>query len=173
MDNALHNKNALITGAGKRTGIGYGIAKKLASKETTVANRLRRESTEDIVKRIRDAKSEIEIEQVVETGDFWPTGNIWDLTRIRQIKVMAKRIPEANKLNVHHASDTDDSLGLSGIWQNWDGGEWVDARSILSLLSLAAKCGTVLHVRAAGADAEEAVEALGVLIEKDYTDELR
>jgi phosphocarrier protein HPr len=51
--------------------------------------------------------------------------------------------------------------------------EWVDGRSILSLLSLAAGCGTVLRVRATGADAEEAVEALGLLIEKTYTDELR
>lgn len=66
------------------------------------------------------------IEQIVETGDFWPTGNIWDLTRIRQIKVMAKRIPEAHQLTVTHSSNTDDSLGLSGIWQNWSGGEWED-----------------------------------------------
>jgi phosphotransferase system HPr (HPr) family protein len=53
------------------------------------------------------------------------------------------------------------------------GSEWVDGRSILSLLSLAARCGTVLRVRATGPDAEEAVEALGQLIEKSYTDELR
>jgi len=45
-------------------------------------------------------------------------------------------------------------------------GEWVDARSVLSLLSLAAGPGTTLRLRAAGRDAEEAVEALGRLLEE-------
>ena len=43
--------------------------------------------------------------------------------------------------------------------------EWVDARSVLSLLSLAAGPGTTLRLRAAGTDAEEAIEALGQLLE--------
>ncbi|MHC4422855.1 MAG: HPr family phosphocarrier protein, partial [Planctomycetota bacterium] len=43
--------------------------------------------------------------------------------------------------------------------------EWVDARSVLSLLSLAAGPGTTLRLRAAGADAAEAIEALGKLLE--------
>jgi phosphotransferase system HPr (HPr) family protein len=45
------------------------------------------------------------------------------------------------------------------------GDDWVDGRSILSLLSLAAGCGTRLRVRAEGADAGDAVEALGQLLE--------
>ncbi len=45
------------------------------------------------------------------------------------------------------------------------GDEWVDGRSILSLLSLAAGQGTVLRVRAEGPDATEAVAALGRLLE--------
>ena len=45
------------------------------------------------------------------------------------------------------------------------GGEWVDGRSILSLLSLAAGSGTSLTIRAGGPDAAEAVEALGRLLE--------
>ena len=45
------------------------------------------------------------------------------------------------------------------------GDEWVDARSVLSLLSLAAGPGVTLRLRAVGADAEEAVEALGQLLE--------
>lgn len=45
------------------------------------------------------------------------------------------------------------------------GEEWVDGRSILSLLSLAASRGTTLRVRAEGPDAAEAVAALGRLIE--------
>ncbi len=46
------------------------------------------------------------------------------------------------------------------------GDEWVDGRSVLSLLSLAASKGTKLCVRAVGPDAREAVEALGALIER-------
>ena len=45
------------------------------------------------------------------------------------------------------------------------GADCVDGRSVLSLLSLAAACGTQLVVRAVGADAEKAVKALGDLIE--------
>lgn len=45
------------------------------------------------------------------------------------------------------------------------GKEWVDGRSVLSLLSLAACHGTRLRIRAVGADAVEAVEALGELLE--------
>jgi len=45
------------------------------------------------------------------------------------------------------------------------GDEWVDGRSILSLLSLAASRGTVLRIRAEGPDAAEAVDALGRLLE--------
>ena len=45
------------------------------------------------------------------------------------------------------------------------GGEWVDGRSVLSLLSLAAGKGTRLRLRAQGPDAREAVLALGALLE--------
>jgi phosphotransferase system HPr (HPr) family protein len=45
------------------------------------------------------------------------------------------------------------------------GGEWVDARSVLSLLSLAAGPGVRLRVRAVGVDAEEAIQTLGALLE--------
>lgn len=46
------------------------------------------------------------------------------------------------------------------------GGEWVDARSVLSLLSLAAGPGVRLRLRAVGVDAEEAVRVLGRLLEE-------
>jgi phosphocarrier protein len=46
------------------------------------------------------------------------------------------------------------------------GKEWVDGRSVLSLLSLAAGPGTVLRIRAVGPDAAAAVEALGQLLER-------
>ena len=45
------------------------------------------------------------------------------------------------------------------------GSESVDGRSVLSLLPLAAAQGTVLLFRATGADAAEAVAALGELLE--------
>ena len=46
------------------------------------------------------------------------------------------------------------------------GREWVDGRSVLSLLSLAASHGTRLRIRAVGQDAREAVEVLGRLLEE-------
>jgi phosphocarrier protein len=48
--------------------------------------------------------------------------------------------------------------------------EWVDGRSVLSLLSLAAGCGCRLRVRATGADAAEAVAELGRLLERANID---
>ena len=44
-------------------------------------------------------------------------------------------------------------------------GEWVSARSVLSLLSLAASQGTRLKIRACGSDAADAIDALGRLLE--------
>lgn len=48
------------------------------------------------------------------------------------------------------------------------GDEWVNGRSVLSLLSLAAGPGTKLRIRAVGPDAEQAVLALGALIENRH-----
>jgi phosphocarrier protein len=52
------------------------------------------------------------------------------------------------------------------VARDGDAGEWVSGRSVLSLLSLAAAYGTRLRVRAAGPDAEEAVAALGQVLEE-------
>ena len=49
-----------------------------------------------------------------------------------------------------------------------DGPDWVSGRSVLSLLSLAASRGTRLRVRAQGADAEQAVAALGELLRRPH-----
>ena len=51
-----------------------------------------------------------------------------------------------------------------------DGREWVYGRSVLSLLSLAAGRGVKLKIRATGADAEEAVTALGALLERSHAE---
>jgi phosphotransferase system HPr (HPr) family protein len=48
------------------------------------------------------------------------------------------------------------------------GEDWVSARSVLSLLSLAASRGTRLRLRAEGSDAEQAVEALGALLARPH-----
>mgnify|MGYP003749726799 CR=1 FL=1 len=45
------------------------------------------------------------------------------------------------------------------------GDEWVSGSSVLSILCLAATQGTMLRVRAVGADAEQAVMEIGALIE--------
>ena len=50
------------------------------------------------------------------------------------------------------------------------GEEWVSGASVLSILCLAATQGTVLRVRAVGADAEQAVAELGILIESNEED---
>lgn len=47
------------------------------------------------------------------------------------------------------------------------GEEWVSGSSVLSILCLAATQGTVLIVRAEGADAEQAVMEVGALIEEE------
>ena len=44
-------------------------------------------------------------------------------------------------------------------------GEWVDGRSILSLMSLGARTGSLLRIRASGPDADRAVTALGDFLE--------
>jgi phosphotransferase system HPr (HPr) family protein len=46
-----------------------------------------------------------------------------------------------------------------------DPAEWVNGRSVLSLLSLAASFGTRLRVRTTGAEAEKALAALGQVLE--------
>lgn len=50
------------------------------------------------------------------------------------------------------------------------GGEWVNGRSVLSILSLAAAKGTRVRIRAAGPDAKEAVESLGNVLLRSSSD---
>ena len=46
----------------------------------------------------------------------------------------------------------------------------VNGKSIMGVMTLAAECGSVVVVRANGADAEEAVEALAKVLAKQYTE---
>ena len=47
-------------------------------------------------------------------------------------------------------------------------GQAFDCKSILSILSLGARQGTQLHLRACGVDAQEAVDALSDLIDQGF-----
>jgi phosphocarrier protein HPr len=47
-------------------------------------------------------------------------------------------------------------------------GPWLDAKSIVKVMAAKAPKGTVLHLRAEGADADEAIDALVGLVERDF-----
>ena len=47
----------------------------------------------------------------------------------------------------------------------------VDGKSIMQMSMLAATCGTKLNIRAEGADAEKAIDALRELVEEKHFDE--
>lgn len=68
----------------------------------------------------------IGIVQRVKTGDFWPSTSIWDVTRIRRIKVLAKRIPETHSLRVTYYKDTNTADGSDFIWAQTDDFKWTD-----------------------------------------------
>ena len=82
------------------------------------------------------------IKQVVRTGDMWPTGSVWDLTRIRRVKMLAKRIPEDHTLRILYYEDTNMAEGSDWTWSDWSGWAWTDTTSFvwtsaeLSTLSL-------------------------------------
>ena len=73
-----------------------------------------------------------------------------------------------------HARPAGEFAVLAGRFESeisvGNGREWVDGRSVLSLLSLAAGRGVELRIRATGADAEEAVTALGGLLERSHAE---
>lgn len=47
-------------------------------------------------------------------------------------------------------------------------GPWLDAKSIVKVMAARAPKGTELHLRAEGDRAQEAVEALAALVERDF-----
>lgn len=47
-------------------------------------------------------------------------------------------------------------------------GMWVNGKSIMGVMTLAAECGATVTVRAEGTDAEAAVEALATLLQKQW-----
>ena len=48
------------------------------------------------------------------------------------------------------------------------GGPWIDAKSIVKVMAMKVPEGAVLHIRATGADADNAVVTLRGLVERDF-----
>ena len=88
-------------------------------------------------------------------------------------KSVERRFTVRSELGLH-ARPAGEFVIMAGRFESeisvGNGREWVDGRSVLSLLSLAAGRGVELRVRAIGEDAEEAVTALGALIERSHAE---
>jgi phosphotransferase system HPr (HPr) family protein len=52
-----------------------------------------------------------------------------------------------------------------------DGTDWVNAKSILSILTLGAEQGHEIEIRATGEDEEEAIQALENLVRSNFSDQ--
>ncbi|MHC4413555.1 MAG: hypothetical protein ACYSW6_11415 [Planctomycetota bacterium] len=93
------------------------------------------------------------ITQKMITGDFWPTGSVWDKTRIRQLKLIAERITESHVVDVYHLADTDQEEGVDFVWRDTTGFEWTDttdfewAQFALPEIQLSLEIGTNRLVR--------------------------
>ena len=58
--------------------------------------------------------SDSPITNVIQTGDFFPSKSEWDITRIRYLKFVSRRITESNAyVNMYYLSNTDDDGGLN------------------------------------------------------------
>ncbi|MBN9222313.1 MAG: HPr family phosphocarrier protein [Mesorhizobium sp.] len=64
------------------------------------------------------------------------------------------------KLAKSFAADVEIALAANG--------PWFDAKSIVKVMAAKAPKGTVLHIRASGGDARDAVEALVDLVRRDF-----
>ena len=67
-----------------------------------------------------------DIEQILTTGDFWPTGSVWDKTRLRHLKIVAIRINEEVPLNVDVLIDGASDDGVDFAWTDTDDFQWTD-----------------------------------------------
>jgi hypothetical protein len=92
-----------------------------------------------------DDGNSLGITQKVLTGDFFPSGNIWDETTIRKFKIFIKRLTgssSTNNLEVNYYTNTnlnagsgvlfEDGNASSGIYVSWtdtDGVTWTSATS--------------------------------------------
>jgi len=59
------------------------------------------------------------IVNTIQTGDFFPSKNEWDITRVRRLKFVSKRVTESGAtVDFYYTSDTDDSGGLSVTYRD-------------------------------------------------------
>jgi len=59
------------------------------------------------------------IEQSVWTGDFAPTGNMWDETTLRKLRLLTRKIPDTsatNTLSVYYYKNTNQNPGAGVAW---------------------------------------------------------
>jgi phosphotransferase system HPr (HPr) family protein len=79
-----------------------------------------------------------------------------------------------NRLGLHARPAADfvktASRFLSDITLGKDG-SWVNGKSIMGVMTLAAECGSEVTVRADGSDAEQAVEDLVACLMKEYVEQ--
>lgn len=61
------------------------------------------------------------ITQKVKTGDFFPSGNVWDQTLLRKFKIFIKRLrgsTATNTLQITYYTNTEEQAGAGILWQN-------------------------------------------------------
>jgi phosphocarrier protein HPr len=91
--------------------------------------------------------------------------------------MLERRVTVVNRLGLH-ARAAAKLVRTAGAYRSSirleraDGGGAADAKSILSVLVLAAARGTELRVVAAGADEQEALEAVCLLFEQGFGEEV-
>ena len=92
------------------------------------------------------------------------------------VKETIKEVTIKNKLGLHArpaslfvlaASRFESEITVS----RKDGGEPADGKSLMSMLILTAACGTVLTIKGAGKDSEEAVQALVELVDRGFDED--
>jgi hypothetical protein len=69
------------------------------------------------------------IVQKLVTGDFWPSENIWHVTLIKDIKLVAKQISEDHAVQILYQADTSSEEGASYIWRDNTTYSWRDNTS--------------------------------------------
>lgn len=86
------------------------------------------------------------------------------------------RVTIANRLGLHARpatafAQTAGGFSASVKVRRADGQEWVDGKSIMQMLMLAATAGTVLEIATEGGDAADAAKALRALVERQFDED--
>lgn len=59
------------------------------------------------------------ITYTITTGDFFPSGNQWDITMIRRLKLVTKRLEESGaSVSIFYQKNTDSDAGVALTWQD-------------------------------------------------------